>query len=98
MSRLEIGGIDISHSRLVDLAKLADQAKPFYDWVSTQFKVHLVSHETLDEILRTQTAEALRAAIARCYSLGDQPQIPILTDGVGRTYPHLKACYYFFHG
>jgi hypothetical protein len=96
MSRLEIGGIDVSHSRLVDLAKLADQAKPFYDWVTTQFQAHMATVETLDEILKTMSEADIRAAIVRCYILADQPQVPILTDGVGRTYPHLKACYYFF--
>lgn len=96
MSRLEIGGIDVSHSRLVDLAKLADQAKPFYDWVAVQFQAQAASRRTLDEILKTMSEVDLRAAMERCYILANQPQVPILTDGVGRTYPHLKACYYFF--
>jgi hypothetical protein len=30
---LVIAGVDISHIRLVDLAGLADRAKPFYDWI-----------------------------------------------------------------
>jgi hypothetical protein len=96
MSRLEISGVDLSHSRLVDLAKLADQAKPFYDWVAAQFQAHMGTDEALGEILRTMSEADLRAAIAKCYILSDQPHVPILTDGVGRTYPHLKACYYFF--
>jgi len=96
MSRLEIGGIDISHSCLVDLAKLADQARPFYDWVTAQFQAHFETDETLDKILKAVREADLRAAIEKCYILADQPQVPILTDGVGRTYPHLKACYYFF--
>jgi hypothetical protein len=96
MNRLEIGGIDVSHSRLVDLAKLADQAKPFYDWVSAQFQAQADSRRSLDEILKTMSEGDLRDAMERCYILANQPQVPILTDGVGRTYPHLKACYYFF--
>src|SRR5438876_6511193 len=96
MSRLVISGIDVSHSRLVELSKLADQAKPFYDWVTHQFQLQLKAKTTLEQMIQAATENDLQPAIARCYSPGVHAGIPILTDGVGRTYPHVKACYYFF--
>ena len=93
---LDIGGFDISHSRLVDLAKLADQSRPFYDWVENKFRAALNSNETLDVLLRTATREQLAAAIASCYVAVAESNVPLLPDGIGRTYPHAKACYYFF--
>ena len=96
MTVLVINGVDVSHARLVELAKLADQGKPFYDWVTIQFQAHLRTNRTFDEILATIGEADLRSAMSRCYSAEDQPQRPILTDGIGRTYPHSKACYYFF--
>lgn len=95
MSRLELGGIDLSHSRLTELAKLADQAKPFYDWVTGQFRKLRQSNQSLTELLMTGTEEEILQGIAQCYESADK-SIPLLTDGVGRSYQHSKACYYFF--
>jgi hypothetical protein len=94
--RLIVSGVDISHSRLVDLAKLADQAKPFYEWVEKQFQTALKTDVTLSEMLATATQGQLSKIIAYCYAAADDPGVPILFDGIGRTYPHAKACYYFF--
>ncbi|WP_348264325.1 hypothetical protein P8935_07265 [Telmatobacter sp. DSM 110680] len=95
MSRLELGGIDLSHSRLTELAKLADQAKPFYDWVTGQFQKLRQSKKNLTELLLESTEEEILQGISLCYDSTDT-NIPLLTDGVGRSYQHSKACYYFF--
>jgi len=96
MNFLIIDGVDITHSRLVDLTKLADQAKPFYDWVEAQFKSVVSMSQTLDEILQTAKPDEIQAAITHCYSVSRVSNLPLLFDGVGRSYPHNKACYYFF--
>jgi hypothetical protein len=75
---------------------LADQARPFYDWVLKQFQEELKDEKGLDQLIHGASDQELRAAIARCYAPKDPKGVPILTDGVGRTYPHAKACYYFF--
>lgn len=96
MKNLVVSNVDISHARLVELTRLADQAKPFYDWVEFRFRRHFSNTQTLDEILRTASKEELRAAILDCYSAEDEDNLPLLFDGIGRSYPHAKACYYMF--
>lgn len=96
MKSLIISGIDITHSRLVDLTKLADQAKPFYDWIESRFQKHLAKAASLDEILRKASKAEMKSAILDCYSAGDEANLPLLFDGAGRSYPHSKACYYMF--
>jgi hypothetical protein len=93
---LIIEGVDITHSRLVDLTRLADQAEAFYDWVTVQFQRTLERSDSLDSILRTASEEEIRAGITVCYEAAGGPNLPILFDGVGRSYPHAKGCYYFF--
>jgi len=53
MNELIVHTIDIAHYRLVELTKLADQAKPFYDWVEKQAKRITGSNRSLNEILLT---------------------------------------------
>lgn len=96
MTFLIINGVDITHSRLVDLAKLADQSKAFYDWIEDRFQTILARKQSLDEILRTATKEEIYAGIADCYSAGGKANLPMLFDGIGRSYLHSKACYYLF--
>jgi hypothetical protein len=96
MKPLIVSGVDITHSRLVELTKLADQAKPFYDWIESRFQKHLSKNASLDEILRTATRDEIKSAILDCYSAEGEPNLPLLFDGVGRSYPHAKACYYIF--
>jgi hypothetical protein len=91
-----ITGIDISHSRLVELTKLADQAKPFYDWVELRFQKYLSRKESLDKIMQTASKDEIRSAILDCYSSKNEDNLPLLFDGIGRIYPHIKACYYIF--
>ncbi len=94
--KLIISGVDITHSRLVELTKLADQARPFYNWVEARFQKTLSRKSSLDEILRTASKDEIHQAILACYSATGEKNVPFLFDGVGRSYPHAKACYYLF--
>jgi hypothetical protein len=96
MPKLLISGIDITHSRLVELAKLADQAKPFYDWIEKQFQLALGTNSDLNTNLVQASVEQLQIAIKASYMPADTTNLPILFDGTGRPYTHRKACFYFF--
>ncbi|MGI4788367.1 MAG: hypothetical protein ACRYFS_05900, partial [Janthinobacterium lividum] len=91
-----IADVDISHIRLVELSHLADQAKPFYAWAEEIFQQVLETTATFDEILNTASKEQIELCIQQCYHASEQQGLPILFDGIGRSYPHQKACYYFF--
>jgi hypothetical protein len=94
--QLIISGVDLTHARLVELTKLADQAKPFYDWLESRVSGHLAASGSLDEILQRTGKADLEAAILACYGAKNETNLPLLFDGVGRSYPHAKACYYMF--
>lgn len=94
-TRITLSGVDISHSRLIELMKLADQAKPFYDWVEAAFREVLRRKLPLGNILETATPEEIARCLASCFRARDR-NLPILFDGVGRAYSHRLACYYFF--
>lgn len=95
MNELIVHTIDIAHYRLVELTKLADQAKPFYDWVEKQAKRITGSNRSLNEILLTCSKDEIEKIIKACYNYGNEEK-PLLFDGIGRVYPHTKACFYFF--
>lgn len=92
---LVIEDVDVSHLRLVELTNLADQGEAFYEWVEAQFQAVLSRQESLENVLKTATKSDLEKAISACYQ-PQNPGLPLLFDGVGRTYTHEKACYYFF--
>lgn len=46
MNDLIVHKINIAHYRLIELAKLADQAKPFYDWIEKHAKRITGSHRS----------------------------------------------------
>lgn len=96
MELLVIAGVDIAHIRLVDLTRLADQAKPFYDWVEVRFQTELANEQSLEQTLLTAEPQQIGAALLACYQPQPRTDLPLLFDGVGRTYPHERACYYFF--
>jgi len=96
MTLLILEGVDITHSRLVELANLADQAEAFYEWVEYRFQNVFARGETLDQLLRSASRKEIRKAIADCYTAKPAEGLPLLFDGVGRSYQHSKACYYFF--
>src|SRR5437764_15452041 len=80
---LIVFGVDITHSRLVDLAKLADQAEPFYIWVEEQFQSVLNRSEPFDTLLRESSEDDIRRAIQACYNASSQTNLPLLFDGIG---------------
>lgn len=82
-----IEGVDLSHVRLVELSQLADQAKPFYMWAEETFQRVLETEEPLDGILRDSSKEQLESCLRRCYLADEQQGLPLLFDGIGRSYP-----------
>lgn len=60
MKKLIVHTVDVTHYRLVELSKLADQAKPFYDWVEKEAKKITGSHRSLNEILLKANKEDLK--------------------------------------
>ncbi len=95
MKEIIVHQVNIAHYRLLELTLLADQAKPFYDWIEKTARQITGSHLTLNELLLTCTKEQLKSIVMACYTQTTQ-QKPFLFDGVGRAYPHKKACFYFF--
>lgn len=95
MNDLIVHQINIAHYRLVELAKLADQAKPFYDWIEKHAKMVTGSHKSLNDIIFESPKKVLKEVILNCYGDGSEEK-PLLFDGIGRVYPHSKACFYFF--
>lgn len=95
MSELIVHKVNVAHYRLVELTKLAEQAKPFYDWIERKAKAATNSHHTLSHIISTCTKKQLNKIILACYQ-DDTPEKPFLFDGIGRVYKHPKACFFFF--
>lgn len=95
MEDLIVHKINIAHYRLVELTKLADQAKPFYDWIERHSKMVTGSHKSLNDIILECSKSDLNNIIKACY-LDSNEEKPFLFDGIGRVYSHPKACFYFF--
>jgi len=95
MNELIVHQVDITHYRLVELSRLADQAKPFYDWIERAAKRITGSPNELSEILMTANRAEIGAIVNACYAELVEKR-PFLFDGIGRVYPHGKACFYFF--
>lgn len=95
MRDLIIHKVNISHYRLIELSKLADQIKPFYDWIEKIAKKATGSPNSLHEILMTCSKQQIKEIIEESYKNSLQEK-PLLFDGIGRVYPHIKACFYFF--
>jgi len=94
-SALFLYDIDISNSRLEDLAQLADQAYPFYAWVSQHAQRIADLDISLNDFLFTANQYQIQQLLHDIYT-APSSEHPFLFDGVGRTYTHPKACYYFF--
>jgi hypothetical protein len=95
MNDLIVHQVNIAHYRLIELSKLVDQAKPFYDWIEKHARRVTGSHKSLNEILFQCSRDDIASIINACYS-DSTDEKPLLFDGIGRTYPHTKACFYFF--
>jgi len=92
---LVVHNIDISHSRLVDLTKLADEAKPFFDWIERRAMDIKKNSQTFDNNIMNMNIDEIKELIESCY-YAEHDNLPLLFDGAGRTYPHKQACFYFF--
>ena len=95
MKDLIVHQVNIAHYRLIELAKLADQAKPFYDWVEKVAKRVTGQSKDLNGILFSCTKQQMKEIIISCYEDSNEEK-PLLFDGIGRVYDHYKACFYFF--
>ncbi|MBS9384784.1 MAG: hypothetical protein HEQ24_11295 [Dolichospermum sp. BR01] len=95
MNDLIVHQVDVTHFRLIELSRLADQAKPFYDWVEKTAKKVTGYHRELSEILMLTGRDDLTAIVNGCYQEVEEKR-PLLFDGIGRVYPHNKACFFFF--
>lgn len=91
-----VAGVDFSHARLAELMKLADAARPFYDWVEIQAQSIAHNRESLNANLMAFEIEELKQLIENCYRMPLQSTRPVLFDGAGREYAHAKACFHFF--
>lgn len=78
MKDLIVHQVNITHYRLIELAKLADQAKPFYDWVERIGKKQTGSHKSLNEILMTASKDDLSELIQSCYREADEKKLIFL--------------------
>ena len=96
MKDIIVHQVNISHYRLVELSNLADQAKPFYDWVEKIAKQVSGKNKSLNDILFSSTKSQIHQIISRCFEYGELIEKPFLFDGIGRVYKHPKACFYFF--
>ena len=95
MKDIIVHQVNISHYRLVELSILADQAKPFYDWVEKVAKQVTGYNKNFSEILLSCDKSQIKQIITTCYT-NEKEEKPLLFDGVGRVYEHTKACFYFF--
>jgi hypothetical protein len=94
-SQLAYFGVDLSHARLTELMKLADAAKPFFDWVEKVCQECCRNSESLSDNLMEMSLAQVTRFVRACYSADLRLSVPSLFDGQGRKYPHRKACFYF---
>jgi hypothetical protein len=95
MKDIIVHQVNVAHYRLVELSTLADQTKPFYDWVEKVAKRVTGYNKNLSEILFSSNKLQINQIISTCY-INEQEEKPLLFDGIGRVYEHTKACFYFF--
>lgn len=95
MRTLNVHQVDITHYRLIDLARFADQAEPFYRWIERKARQLSGAYRSLNEILLDAPKALIADLINACYTDSSDAK-PLLFDGIGRVYPHRKACFYFF--
>lgn len=94
VKKIILHDVNISHQRLVELTKLADQAKPYYDYIERKAKEIACDHRTLTEILMSANKELLKSIFVACYQ-EDSSLCPLLFDGIGNPYPQNVACFFF---
>lgn len=94
-NRLVVHKVNIAHYRLVQLSDLADQEKPFYDWIERFSERFFNTDKSLDYILKNRTLSEIIDLINAIINDTSENR-PTLYDGGGRPYPYTKAIYYFF--
>ena len=93
-AKLIVHDVNISHQRLVELSKLANQAKPFYDYIERIAKKELCDHRSLNDILMSVTKQQIKDIFSACYH--DESLLrPPLFDGIGIPYSPNKATFFF---
>lgn len=90
-----VHSVNIAHYRLLQLTAIADQAKPFYDWVERRTKALFSTNQSLDDFLKTASLDEIKMLIQAIYNESSN-EVPFLFDGVGRTYTHRISTFYFF--
>lgn len=94
MKELIVHNVNITHARLIELTKLADQAKSYYNYIERIAKIVTSDHRNLNDILMSASKDTLKEIFIACYDdrLGKKPN---LYDGIGKPYSPSKACYFF---
>jgi len=90
---LVVGDVDLSHSRLVELFRLADAAKPYYDWLSVLVADADGPYHSLDQLFREGKLEEVTGFIRAAQDACDGPKVPSVFDGAARPYKPRKALY-----
>ena len=93
-NKIWVHGVNISHLRLLELTKLADQAKPYYEFIERIAKQVTCSHYSLNEILLTASKSKLKQIFTAVY-MNDDFSRPPLFDGIGVPYAKHKASFFF---
>lgn len=88
--------IDLTHYRLEDLVALANQAKPFYEWIEQQFQLEMHLADPFSKLIKKASVAQIESGIRRCYYAADTNTLPKLYDGGGIPYKHMSACYFMF--
>ena len=94
-NKLIVHKVNIAHYRLIQLSKLADQEKPFYDWIERFAERLFNTDKSLNYILKTESLENIINLINMIMN-AEGNDLPTLYDGGGRPYPFKKAVYFFF--
>ncbi|WP_183406465.1 hypothetical protein [Limosilactobacillus reuteri] len=94
-NKLIVHKVNIAHYRLIQLSDLADQEKPFYDWIERFAETLFNTDKSLDYILKNKSLSEITTLITNVMNDTSESR-PTLYDGIGRPYPYKKAIYYFF--
>lgn len=87
--------VNVAHYRLIQLTTLAEQGRPFYEWVERIAKKESHSDISLDVFLMTSNISNIEHLINAVY-FDTSLKKPHLFDGAGRIYKHKKASFFFF--
>lgn len=94
-NKVMVHQVNIAHYRLVQLTALAEQGRPFYEWVERCAKAQTSSDTTLNHFLMNSNLEDIKKLISTVY-FDNSNNRPHLFDGAGRIYEHHKASFFFF--